>query len=89
LATVDIKPARGNPAVIHASLFLDVIQAERQLDLERWQRVHDARPASRTAPHDGRLARLRASRDPRRWLARPLSTTITSDDGAAMSAACC
>jgi hypothetical protein len=75
--------------VIHASLFLDVIQTERRLDLQRWQLVRDARAASRSVARDGRLARLRASLDPRRWLARPAPTTITSDDRAVIPAACC
>jgi hypothetical protein len=75
--------------VIHASLFLDVIQAERQLELERWQLVRNAWSVSRAAPGVGRLTRLRSTLDPRRWLARSAPTTITSDEHAAMSAACC
>jgi hypothetical protein len=75
--------------VIHASLFLDVIQAERQLELERWQLVRDARSASRTAPGVGPLTRIRSTLAPRRWLQRPAPTTITSAEPAAMSAACC
>jgi hypothetical protein len=75
--------------VIHASLFLDVIQAERQLELERWPLVRDARSASRTAPGVGLLTRIRSTLDPRRWLERPVPTTITPDGHAATSAACC
>lgn len=74
--------------MIPANYFAHVIQAERERDLERWQRVRDARAAMRPRPGWSRMARLRGALEPLRRLGRPMSASIASDDCTA-SAACC
>ena len=75
--------------MIPASLYLDVIRSERQLDLERWQRASEAKSAGRATSRVGRLTWLRANLDPRRWFERPAPAIVMSDEHAALSAACC
>ncbi len=75
--------------MIPASHFVHVIQAERQRDLERWQLTRDARSVYRLPANVGQSNGLRARLDPRRWLDRAASTTLTSSDRVAAPAACC
>ena len=39
--------------MVPSSFFIHVIEAERQRDLERWQRARMAALGARTAPHPG------------------------------------
>ncbi len=74
--------------MIPPSYFVHVIQSEREQDLQRWRRIHEARAAAHSREGIGRVARLLATIDRRARGARPASVTIACD-GSIAPAACC
>jgi hypothetical protein len=80
--------------MIPAGLFVQVIQAERQRDLERWERVRAAKAAVSDGPARRSTLRARVAFRPGRWLGRPglgraRRTAPPCPEHAAGSAACC
>jgi len=74
--------------MIPPSHFVHVIQSEREQDLRRWRRIHEARAAARSRQGTGRVARLLATIDRRDRGARPAPVTVACE-GSIATAACC
>jgi hypothetical protein len=74
--------------MIPASHFVHVIQAERERDLERWQRARHARSEEDPSVGDHRWNRLRAALGLRRRLGRHATALVPCDDSVACTACC-